>query len=650
MRLSNVIRTLRNISQLIIREKDRNRLIQKSCDLLVEGCVYEKAWLLLLDEKGQSESVNHAGFGGSETSFLEQLVAGDYPECVREFMVQDKPAISCNQPGEHHEDCVMVDSHRRQGIFRCRLEYEGRLYGVLGAIVPARALSDKEEQDLFLEVSNDLAFALAHIEKEQLRKLTEERLLRAAEEWRTTFDTITDSVSIHNRDYRITRLNKAFARMVGVELKELIGRNCFEVVHGTDEPCPNCPHRQALKDGKPHAAEFFEANLGIHLDVSASPIINEKGEVMATVHVVRDITERKKIEEDLWKSEATNRAIVSAIANMIFYIGKDGTCLDFIPGASGKPLYTPEVTVGKKIEEIFPIEIALDQMRRIRLALQTGHVQTREYTLKRLSDLIYYEFQFIPVGKDEVIALTRDITERKRIQEQLMIADRLASIGELASCIAHEINNPLTGIIGLSELILDADLPVDVREDLKTVHAEAQRTAGIIKNLLTFARKQPLEKQPTDINDTISKVMQLRAYEQRLNNINITTRFAPDLPKINANTLQLQQVFLNIVINAEHFMTETHGRGTFTVTTERVGDIVRIVFVDNGPGIDRDTLEYIFDPFFTTKEIGKGTGLGLSICHGIIAEHGGRIYAQSKAGKGATFIIELPISATELKE
>jgi signal transduction histidine kinase len=245
------------------------------------------------------------------------------------------------------------------------------------------------------------------------------------------------------------------------------------------------------------------------------------------------------------------------------------------------------------------------------------------------------------------VAITEDITERKKMEEQLIITDRLASIGELAAGIAHELNNPLTGVIGLSQLLAERDLPEDVKEDLKLVYSEAQRAAGVVKNMLTFAREHPPAKELLSINDVISKVLELRAYEQRVSNIEVVKHLAPDLPQIMGDYFQLQQVFLNIVINAEQIMTEVHGKGTLMITTQTTGDIVTASFADDGPGIPKENLGHIFDPFFTTKEVGKGTGLGLSICHGIISAHGGRIYAESEPGKGATFIVELPLSQEE---
>jgi PAS domain S-box-containing protein len=356
------------------------------------------------------------------------------------------------------------------------------------------------------------------------RILAEEQIRKAAEEWLTTFDSITDLVSIHDKDFRFVRVNRAFAEAFKLEPEEFIGKTCYEIVHATDEPLPDCPHRQTLKDGRPHRIESFEPHLGIHLEISTSPIFNEQREVVGTVHITKDVTERKKMEE------------------------------------------------------------------------------------------------------------------------QLVITDRLASIGELASGIAHELNNPLTGVIGYSDLLLEREFPDDVRDDLKVINEEAKRTSRVVRNLLTFARKHPEEKQSTDINSIIEKVLQLRAYEQRVNNITIVKQMAADLPEVIANSFELQQVFINIIINAEHFMSEAHSRGTLTITTEQAGDFIRASFADDGPGITPENLGHLFDPFFTTKEVGSGTGLGLSISYGIITAHGGRIYAESEMGKGATFIVELPVT------
>ena len=220
--------------------------------------------------------------------------------------------------------------------------------------------------------------------------------------------------------------------------------------------------------------------------------------------------------------------------------------------------------------------------------------------------------------------------------------DRLASIGQLTSGLAHELNNPLTSVISFSSLLLNREFPEDVQQDLKVIQDEAKRTADIVKNLLAFTRKQPRGKQPMNINESIQKVMDLRAYEQKVNNIQVNINLDPELPQVIGNESQLQQVFFNIVINAEYFMLEAHGEGTLKITTEKAGNYVRVLFADNGPGISSENMKHLYTPFFTTKGVGQGTGLSLSICSGIITEHGGRITAESEPGKGATFIVELP--------
>jgi PAS domain S-box-containing protein len=243
----------------------------------------------------------------------------------------------------------------------------------------------------------------------------------------------------------------------------------------------------------------------------------------------------------------------------------------------------------------------------------------------------------------EIVGVARDITQRKKMEEQLLMQDRLASIGQLTSGLAHELNNPLTSVLSFSSLLYERDLPEDIRQDIKIINEEALRMANIVKNLITFAQKQPQEKAPININDSIKKILELRAYEHNVNNILVDTQLAADLPLIIGNSSELQQVFFNIVINAEFFMLEAHGKGNLTVTTEKTDGYIRVKFSDDGPGISSDDMKHLFTPFFSTKEVGKGTGLSLSICQGILSEHGGRMWAESEPGKGSTFYIELPV-------
>jgi C4-dicarboxylate-specific signal transduction histidine kinase len=256
------------------------------------------------------------------------------------------------------------------------------------------------------------------------------------------------------------------------------------------------------------------------------------------------------------------------------------------------------------------------------------------------------------MGQDEILITVNDITDDRERQERLYLTDRLASVGEMAAGIAHELNNPLTGIIGLAELLSGAEngYSDEAKEDLRMISNEAQRAADVVKNLLTFARKHQPVKQTVKINDVIENVLKLRTYEHKVNNIQVLSRFDGELPEIIVDQFQMQQVFLNIILNAEQAMMEASNRGRLVITTKRLGDTIRISFSDSGLGITPENMRKLFSPFFTTKEVGKGTGLGLSICYGIVTNHGGKIYAQSKAGEGATFIIELPVNGHLIKE
>jgi CheY-like chemotaxis protein len=254
-------------------------------------------------------------------------------------------------------------------------------------------------------------------------------------------------------------------------------------------------------------------------------------------------------------------------------------------------------------------------------------------------------------GGEQFQILYQDITERKKAEEEKMqleqkaqIASRLASVGEMAAGIAHEINNPLTGVIGYAQLLVDReDIPSDIRRDLAAINDGAQRVAGIVSRLLAFSRQTKLERRLVSINELIASTLALRGYHLKVNNIKVVTKLAPNLPETVADPGQLQQVFLNLIVNAETEMKLVHDKGRLTITTEKSDDTIKICFKDNGPGIKPQVMNRIFDPFFTTREVGQGTGLGLSLSYGIVVEHKGKIYAESKPGKGATFVVELPI-------
>jgi two-component system NtrC family sensor kinase len=246
------------------------------------------------------------------------------------------------------------------------------------------------------------------------------------------------------------------------------------------------------------------------------------------------------------------------------------------------------------------------------------------------------------------IHVAKDVSNEKLLQQQLIQSEKLSAIGELISGIAHELNNPLTGVMGYSELLqMREDLDDRAKDNLQKINNLALRCQKIVQNLLSFARKQKPERTLSDINEILENTVELRSYELQVNNIQISRKLDRNLPKTIADAHQLQQVFLNVLTNGEQAMLETHGKGHLIIRTRTNSSKTKIIIEieDDGPGIPERNLTRIFDPFFTTKDVGKGTGLGLSISYGMIKEHGGDIYARSRLAKGTTFLIELPIIA-----
>jgi two-component system NtrC family sensor kinase len=456
------------------------------------------------------------------------------------------------------------------------------------------------------------------------------------------------------QDGKFQFVNPQFQKYTGFSEDELLGRESLELVHPEDRERVRENAVAMLKGNRfpPYELRYIVKGGETLWATETVTSINYKGR-RAVLGNFMDITEHKAAEEALRESREQLRKMFESVTDGISVVDLNGAITEAnqrmveIHGFNSK-----EELVGKKAFELVSPRDHERIAANMREAIKRGKVGSMEYTLLKangtefpgeLSSSVIKNALGDPAGH---ITIVRDITERKVMQEQLMLTDRLASIGELASGIAHELNNPLTSIIGFSQLLMERDIADDLKEDLKLVHSEAQRAAGIVKNLLTFARKHAPVKQLTQINSIIEDVLRLRAYEQKVNNIEVIKHFDSALPEIMVDHFLIRQVFLNLIINAEYFMTEAHKKGALNITTKTANNTVMISFADDGPGISREDLGRIFSPFFTTKEVGKGTGLGLSICHGIVAEHGGNIHARSQVGKGATFVVELPINSS----
>lgn len=376
--------------------------------------------------------------------------------------------------------------------------------------------------------------------------------------------------------------------------------------------------------------------------------------VIWVVNYAREGSQRLEQSEQNFRNSIDNSSVGLSIVNRqgrLVYVNK--SLLDFYGYATlaelrSVPLkdrYTPK-TYAEHLE------------RRRRMATENLCAHNAELEIIRKDGIVRYLVAscntVIWDGREHGLVTYQDITERKAaeetrrdVEQKAQVASRLAAIGEMAAGMAHEINNPLTAVIGYSDLVLEhQDLPEEVKEDVRLIADSGHRVADIVSRLLAFARQSKTVRVCSDLNELIESTLKMRRYALSTGGIEVERSLDPNLLQTVVDPLQLQQVFLNLIVNAEQAMKSAHGRGILRISTGQLpGGIIRIVFTDDGPGISPENIEKLFHPFFTTKPVGEGTGLGLSLSHGIISQHGGQLYCRSELGQGASFIIELPVSS-----
>lgn len=320
--------------------------------------------------------------------------------------------------------------------------------------------------------------------------------------------------------------------------------------------------------------------------------------------------------------------------------------------------YTAEELVGQPLEALCTSDSWEHIRQELGELLRGKAIPPFELQLRRNDgERLYLEVSAQPVRNegrsDGVHCIARNLTERRRLEAQLLQAEKLSALGQLVAGVAHELNNPLTSISGFTQLMLrDQNLPESVHTDLSHIHSQAERAARIVQSMLVFAREHTPERRLVSLNQIIQDTLTLRAYQLKVDNITTVIGFDPNLPQTVADPYQMQQVVLNLINNAHHAITAKGGAGQLLLRTRLVNQAadgtwskpsVQFSIADTGVGIPKKDLSRIFDPFFTTKPVGQGTGLGLSICFGIVQEHGGRIWAESELGHGTTVLVELPL-------
>ena len=488
----------------------------------------------------------------------------------------------------------------------------------------------------------------------------QEQIHRGKKEWELTFDVVPDPVFLVDNQDRIQRANRAASALLGLEPSQLIDKYCYEVLGDTAGPLPGSPFRRLLRTGKEERCDIEVARLGKVFDVTVSPLFDSSGTAYGSVHVLRDITDRKREEEALRRSEASHRSLILGATYGIFRCDVNGKFLAVNPALVAMLGYESEADLlaANLVHDV--IRDPEEGVRLLQQYRQKGRLDGLEAQWRRkdgtpvpvrLSGRTVLDERGALEGY-EVIA--ENVSERWHLEEQLRQAQKIEAVGRLAGGVAHDFNNLLTIVTGYSDLVLERLGATDaMRAYVEEIKKAGERAASLTRQLLAFGRRQVLAPQVLDLNAVVTNVDKML---RRLigENIELTTVLAPELGRVKADPGQIEQVILNLAVNARDAMPQG---GQLTLETANVelnegdtrtrvsvlpGRYVMLAVSDSGMGMDAETQAHIFEPFFTTKEEGKGTGLGLATVYGIVKQSGGHIGLYSEPNHGTTFKIYLP--------
>jgi PAS domain S-box-containing protein len=390
------------------------------------------------------------------------------------------------------------------------------------------------------------------------------------------------------------------------------------------------------KDGA--AAVFLESSRAVW--DAAGKLIRYQGTLV-------DVTERRKLERQVAQQEEFRRRLLESFPDLILVVDLEERYTFVSSRARDMLGCEPEDLIGKKITEAgqdSPELAALyhDVMsgKEVFGAAEYGarHRDGSGHTM-RASASQFFDADSKLAG---VIISVRDITTERKFEQQLVQSERLAAMGAMIGGVAHELNNPLTSILGVSELLQDSQTTDSARKQIGILQQQARRAAEIVRNLAYFSTPPTPGKTRVNLGEIVERTLNLHAYSLRKNNITVDFVREPGLPYVQGDPHQLMQIFLNLILNAEQAIREAHERGTLRIRLGSSGDSVWASFLDDGPGIAPEILASIFDPFYTTKRPGRGTGLGLSICKSVAREHNGSVEAANAPGGGAVFTVKLP--------
>jgi PAS domain S-box-containing protein len=467
------------------------------------------------------------------------------------------------------------------------------------------------------------------------------------------FNTLREGVYLASADDRITDANPALAQMLGYESKDdLLNREIASLYHDADRRAEEQAKLGELGFLRAHEITLKHKQDGREVVVmhTTAAILDPAGKFVRYQGTFVDITEQREMERRLHREQEFAGRLMESFPDLVIALDTDARYTFVSPQIASILGYGPEELIGKRMggrtdpaDRSAMLEMFDDLVSQ---RLPSGEIEYR--TQHKNGAWRVFRASARPLHDENgritgVIASARDITDQQRLQQQLIQSERLAAMGQMIAGVAHELNNPLTAILGVTEMLRDQSNDETASRQLDLAHRQARRAAHIVQSLLVFSRPSTPRSTLLHLPDLLQRTLQLHEHSLRANHIHVDLVARPDLPTVLGDPNQLTQVFLNLIVNAEQAIHEVRDHGTLRVRLGVVGERVLITFQDDGVGIRRELLPRIFDPFFTTKRPGRGTGLGLSICMAITREHNGDISAQPLPDGGSVFTVSLPV-------
>jgi PAS domain S-box-containing protein len=662
-RLNLVLRSIRNVNQLLVKEKDRAKLIQGICDIFINNRGYHNAWIILLDETGRPVLTAEAGLGRKFSLIAEQLKRSAMTQCARAALCQSGVVLT-EDPVSDCIDCPLSGSYAGRGGMTIRLEYEGNIYGIMAMSIPQEFMHDKEEHGLVEEIAGDIAFGLHNIDLEEEREQVGQSLQK-------TIQALNERIKELNCLYSISGL----VEKQGILLEEILQGTVDFIPPALQYPEIACA-RIILENREFKTSNFKEAIWKLEGDIivysvpkgtlevcylkeppeqEEGPFMKEERDLLnAIVERLGRIVERHLTQHALEESERRFRELIEYSPIGISIIQNDRIVYQ---NPEQERLLGPLPRPAKLIdyESIHPDDV--DKIKEFYMNLTLSKIQSQETEFRfypidesgnRL-DMKWVHCRAIRIeyqGRDGILVNMMDVTRTKELEKVLRVQDKMSSLGRVTAGIAHEIRNPLSGInvyLTTMEKMYDrGERPEQLKKIFRQVQSASNKIESVIRRVMDFSKPSEPNLDLIDINTPIEEAIGLSSVTLRKRGIKLEKALSKDVLYCNADPQLIEQVILNLLTNAAEAMKNVKGEKRIGVASAMKNDFITVRVYDSGPGVPLNAKEKVFDPFYTTKN--GSTGIGLSLSHRIIVDHGGSLKVCPSEWEGAEFRIEIPLS------